>query len=124
MMARCLSSNGSSRNSPALAYVRLTTSPSHRFLGRLLPARHKLSVCEGRLELLDELPRNRVVIDASVANDHAQRIGMRAERHIPEREDDTTVGVAELRVGCVMNTVNLRSDSEAVHEGGNSASDV
>src|SRR5262249_22489428 len=73
---------------------------------------------------LDELPRNWVVMDASVANSDAQRIGMRAERHIPEREDDTVVRVAELQVGGVMKPVKLRCDREVVHERGNAASDV
>ena len=49
---------------------------------------------------------------------------MRSEYHIPEREYDTVVGVAELRVGGVMQTVKLRSDREAVHERGNAALDV
>src|SRR5262245_33241950 len=63
-------------------------------------------------------------MDASLAHGDAQRVGMRSERHIPEREYDTVVGVAELRVGGVMQTVKFRSDREAVHERGNSASDV
>ena len=63
-------------------------------------------------------------MDASLAHGDAQRIGMRSERHIPEREYDTVVGVTELRVGCVMQTVKLWSNSEAVHERGNSTSDV
>src|SRR5262244_2947268 len=63
-------------------------------------------------------------MDASLAHSDAQRVGMRSEHHIPEREYDTIVGVAELRVGGVMQTVKLRSNSEAVHERGNSASDV
>ena len=65
----------------------------------MLAARNKLPICDRRLEFRDELPRNRVVLDASVANSDAQRIGMRSECHIPEREDDTVVGIAELRVG-------------------------
>src|SRR4029453_10275865 len=93
-------------------------------LGCLLPARNKLPVCDGRLDLLDEPSRNRVVMDASLAHGDAQRIGMRSEHHIPEREYDTVVGVAEPWVGCVMQTGKLRRNSEAVHERGNSASDV
>src|SRR5262245_46727220 len=93
-------------------------------LGYLLPACHQLSICDGRLELRDELPRNRVVLDVHVANGDSQRIGIRAEGHISEREDDLVVGVTELRVVGVMNPVKLRCDRKAVHECGNFAADV
>jgi len=100
----------------------LNSSVKARLAGSALRrARHKRPVCDRRLDLLDELPRNRVVLDASVTNGDEQRIGMRSERHIPEREDDTIVGVAEPRVGGVMQTVKFRSDRETVHERGNSA---
>ena len=49
---------------------------------------------------------------------------MCSERHIPDREHHAEVGVSELRVSRVVETVELRSDREAVHEPGNPEPDV